>query len=76
MTRILQLSQALKHHFTLDPRTLSFLARFIVALIDKRTVNLALLGNTLNPSVKGESNQRRTSRFLTRDASWRLALSS
>ena len=76
MTRILQLSQALKHHFTLDPRTLSFLARFIVALIDKRTVNLALLGNTLNPSVKGESNQRRASRFLTRDASWRLALSS
>lgn len=76
MTRILQLSQALKHHFTLDPRTLSFLARLIVALIDKRTVNLAQLGNVLNANAASESNQRRASRFLARDSSWRTALSS
>jgi len=84
MTRILELSQALKHQFTLDPRTLSFVtpmcaghnARFIFALLDKRTVNLARLGNILNASVTSQSNQRRAARFLARDSSWRTALSA
>jgi Transposase DDE domain len=76
MNRILELSQALKSQFTLDPRTLSFLARFILALLDKRTVNLARLGNILNVSVTSQSNQRRAARFLARDSSWRIALSS
>ena len=76
MTRILELSQALKSQFTLDPRTLSFLARFIFALLDKRTVNLARLGNILNSSVTNQSNQRRAARFLSRDSSWRTALSA
>ena len=76
MTRILELSQALKSQFTLDPRTLSFLARFIFALLDKRTVNLARLGNILNSSVTSQSNQRRAARFLSRDSSWRTALSA
>jgi hypothetical protein len=76
VNRILELSQALKSQFTLDPRTLSFLARFIFALLDKRTVNLARLGNILNSSVTSESNQRRASRFLSRDSSWRDALSA
>jgi Transposase DDE domain len=74
MTRILELSQALKSNFTLDPRALSFLARFIFALLDKRTVNLARLCNILNASVASESNQRRASRFLARDATWRTSL--
>jgi hypothetical protein len=76
MNRITQLALSLKTQFTLDPRTLSFLARFIVALLEKRTVNLALLGNILNPSVQGQSNQRRASRFLSRDATWRTSLSA
>jgi hypothetical protein len=75
MNTITQLAIALKHHFTLDPRTLNFLARLIFALLDKRTVNLARLGNILNLSVHGESNQRRAARFLARDSSWRTALS-
>lgn len=65
MNRILHLSQALKSQFTLDPRTLSFLTRFIFALLDKLTVNLARLGNILSSSASSESNQRRASRFLT-----------
>jgi hypothetical protein len=76
MNRITQLASALKSQFTLDPRTLGFLARFIFALLDKRTVNLARLGNILNASVTSQSNQRRASRFLSRDSSWRNALSA
>ena len=76
MNRILELSLALKSRFTLDPRTLSFLARFIFALLDKRTVNLARLGNILNASVTSQSNQRRTARFLSREATWRTSLSA
>ena len=76
MNRILELSQALKSQFTLDPRTLSFLARFIFALLDKRTVNLARLGNVLNASVTSQSNQRRAARFLSREATWRTSLSA
>lgn len=76
MNRITELALALKSQFTLDPRTLSFLARFIFALLDKRTVNLARLGNILNARVASQSNQRRASRFLARDSSWRTALSA
>jgi Transposase DDE domain len=76
MNRILELTSALKHQFTLDPRTLSFLARFIFALLDKRTVNLARLGNILNASVTSQSNQRRAARFLSRDATWRTSLTT
>lgn len=76
MTRILELASALKSQFTLDPRTLSFLARFILALLDKRTVNLARLGNILNVSVTSQSNQRRAARFLSRDATWRTSLTT
>jgi Transposase DDE domain len=76
MNTITQLALALKHQFTLDPRTLNFLARFIFALLDKRTVNLARLGNILNASVASQSNQRRASRFLARDATWRTSLSA
>ena len=76
MNRILELASALKSQFTLDPRTLSFLARFILALLDKRTVNLARLGNILNVSVTSQSNQRRAARFLSRDATWRTSLTT
>lgn len=76
MNTILELARALKTQFTLDPRTLNFLARFIFALLDKRTVNLARLGNILNASVTSQSNQRRASRFLARDSSWRDALTT
>lgn len=76
MNRILELALALKSQFTLDPRTLNFLARFIFALLDKRTVNLARLGNILNASVTSQSNQRRAARFLSRDATWRTSLTT
>jgi hypothetical protein len=79
MTKIPQLAHALSAHIHFDPRVLEFVtpmcaghnARFILALLDKRTVNLAVLGSILNPSVKGESNQRRATRFLARDQTWR-----
>jgi len=63
MNRILELASALKSQFTLDPRTLSFLARFIFALLDKRTVNLARLGNILNSSVTSQSTEPRIFRL-------------
>jgi hypothetical protein len=53
---------------------LEFIARFVLVLLEKRTVNLAALGNILNENVKSESNQRRTTRFLARDQTWRDAL--
>jgi Transposase DDE domain len=71
MTKIPQLAHALQPLFAFDPRVLEFIARFILALLEKRTVNLAALGNTLNENVKSESNQRRTTRFLARDQTWR-----
>jgi hypothetical protein len=74
MTKIPQLAHALSAHIHFDPRVLEFIARFILALLDKRAVNLAVLGSILNPSVKGESNQRRATRFLSRDQTWRDTL--
>ncbi|NJK43906.1 MAG: IS4 family transposase [Pleurocapsa sp. SU_196_0] len=74
MTKIPQLVRALQPLFAFDPRVLEFIARFVQALLEKRTVNLAVLGNILNPSVKGASNQRRATRFLARDQPWRDAL--
>jgi hypothetical protein len=74
MTKLHDLSHALKPLFTFDPRVLDFIARFILALLEKRTVNLAVLGNILNTAALSESNQRRAARFLDRDATWRDAL--
>ncbi|NJK43881.1 MAG: IS4 family transposase [Pleurocapsa sp. SU_196_0] len=74
MTKIPQLAQALSAPIHFDPRILEFIARFILALLEKRSVNLAVLGNTLNEKVKSESNQRRATRFLARDQTWRDAL--
>jgi hypothetical protein len=74
MTKIPQLAHALQSHFAFDPRVLEFIARFVLVLLEKRTVNLAVLGNILNPRVKSESNQRRATRFLARDQTWRDAL--
>jgi hypothetical protein len=74
MTKLHEFAHALQSHFTFDPRVLEFIARFILMLLEKRTVNLAVLGNILNPRVKSESNQHRATRSLARDQTWRDAL--
>jgi hypothetical protein len=70
MTKIPQLVHARSAHVHFDPRILEFIAHFILA----RTVNLAVLGNILNPNVKRESNQRHATRFLAYGQTWRDAV--
>jgi hypothetical protein len=67
MIKIPQRTHALSDPFAFafNPRILAFIARLILALLNKRSVNLFVLGNILNPSTKSESNQRRATRFLT-----------
>lgn len=58
------LQHALESHFHLDPRRLEFIARFILALLKVRTVNLGRIAPALNGATKPESNSKRARRFL------------
>lgn len=58
------LEQALKTHFHWETRRLDFLARFILALIQKQTINLAKIARALNLNVHPDSNQTRCARFI------------
>jgi len=58
---------ALHPHFPLDPRRLEFIARFVVALLKVRTVNLAQISTALNGRALLESNAKRARRFLDFD---------
>lgn len=55
---------ALQPHFKLDPRRLEFIARFVIALLKVRTVNLAQIATALNGCALLESNTKRAKRFL------------
>ena len=58
---------ALSNHFSLDPRRLEFIARFIIALLKVRSVNLNKIATALNGNADLESNSKRASRFLKFD---------
>jgi hypothetical protein len=58
---------ALQPHFKLDARRLEFIARFIIALLKVRTVNLAQIATALNGRRLLESNTKRARRFLEFD---------
>lgn len=58
---------ALQAHFPLDPRRLDFIARFVVALLKVRTVNLAQVATALGGHALLESNAKRARRFLDFD---------
>ncbi len=59
-----QLEQALKPFFHWDARRINFLARFILALIQRSTVNLAPIACVLNTCVHPSSNEKRCQRFI------------
>lgn len=60
---------ALKSHFTLDARRLDFIARFITAVFQIRSVQLPQLALALGGHAKLESNIKRARRFLDFDFS-------
>jgi hypothetical protein len=55
---------ALSTHFSLDPRRLDFIARFTIALLKVRTVNLNRIALALSGATQPESNSKRARRFL------------
>jgi len=59
-----QLTATLKPHLNWHGARLAFLALFLKALFQVRTVNLAEIATALNPKVKGSSNYRRLQRFF------------
>jgi hypothetical protein len=58
------IQHALQPHFNLDPRRLEFIARFLIALLKVRTVNLNLIATALNGHALLESNAKLAKRFL------------
>jgi len=58
------LKQALAEHLDWHGARLSFLAHFILALFQVRTVNLAEIAQAFSGRVKPESNYRRLQRFF------------
>ncbi len=58
---------ALQAHFSLDPRRLDFIARFVIALLKVRTVNLAQISTALGGHALLDSNAKRARRFLEFD---------
>jgi hypothetical protein len=63
---------ALQAHFHLDARRLEFIARFIIALLKVRTVDLAQIAVALNGRALLESNTKRARRFLEFDLAQKL----
>jgi hypothetical protein len=66
------LQHALSTHFHLDPRRLEFIARFIIALLKVRTVNLTQIATALNGLALLESNTKRAKRFFEFDLAQEL----
>jgi hypothetical protein len=64
--------QALQAHFKLDARRVEFIARFILALLQVRSVQLPQIATALNGNAKLESNLKRAERFLHFDLVQRL----
>jgi hypothetical protein len=59
--------QALQAHFKLDARRVEFIARFILALFQVRTVQLPQIATALNGNAALDSNVKRAKRFLEFD---------
>jgi Transposase DDE domain len=59
-----ELKQYLTQHFVASQHRLDFMARFILALITVKTVNLTQIALAFNGKVKGASNYRRIQRFF------------
>jgi Transposase DDE domain len=64
--------QVLQAHFKLDARRVEFIARFILALLQVRNVQLSQIATALNGNAKLESNLKRAERFLKFDLAQRL----
>jgi hypothetical protein len=58
---------ALQAHFPIDARRVAFIARFILALLQVRSVQLTQIATALNGNAKLESNLKRAERFLQFD---------
>jgi hypothetical protein len=58
------LERVLKEDFKLHGARLNFISRFVMAVIVVRTVSLACIASSLNPSVFPESNEKRLKRFF------------
>ena len=59
-----ELSAKIQVHLPLHGARLDFIARFVLAVIVVRGVTLSTVASALNPSVLGESNEKRIKRFF------------
>jgi hypothetical protein len=58
------LERTLRENVTWNRARINFLARFIIALIEVRTVNLSEIANVFLGRAKRESHYKRAQRFL------------
>lgn len=65
MEHVTELVRILQAHLKWNKARLSFLARFLLALIQQRTVNFTGVALALNGRVQEESNYRRIQRFFS-----------
>ena len=65
MEHVTELRSILQAHLSWNKARLSFLARFLLALIQQSTVNLSQIALALNGRVREESNYRRIQRFFS-----------
>lgn len=64
MNQVSALRDVLKHQFDWHGARLTFLAQFLIALIQVRTVNLAELANAMGGKAKTSSKYKRLQRFF------------
>lgn len=64
MENVRLLKDALRGHLFWHEARIDFMARFLIALIQLRTVNLTQLALALNPAAQVASNYRRLQRFF------------
>ena len=59
-----ELERKIQAHISLHGARISFMTRFIMALIVVRGVTLSTVASALNPEVLPESNEKRIKRFF------------
>ena len=64
MAEYKELEHTLGKNLNWNKARINFLAKFLVALIQVRTVNLAEIANSFSGKAKEESNYKRIQRFL------------
>src|ERR1043166_9472890 len=64
MAEYKELEHILGENLNWNKSRINFLAKFLIALIQVRTVNLAEIANTFRGKAKEESNYKRIQRFL------------